>query len=116
MPITSKNLRCKHCKALPAPEHYERILTRVNLLEALCGHPLYVTSGYRCEQHNIAIGGAKKSRHVVGDAADVMCKDLTPRELYDICDADPILASGGLACSETFLHIDCHTRRRWLYR
>jgi len=33
--------------------------------------PVRVTSGYRCEELNKAIGGSSKSQHVKGEAADI---------------------------------------------
>lgn len=35
------------------------------------GRPIIVTSGYRCEKLNKAVGGAKNSQHKVGQAADI---------------------------------------------
>lgn len=35
------------------------------------GQPIIVTSGYRCERLNRAVGGASKSQHVKGQAADI---------------------------------------------
>lgn len=35
------------------------------------GKPLIVTSGFRCEKLNKAIGGAKSSQHCKGEAADI---------------------------------------------
>lgn len=35
------------------------------------GAPLIVTSGYRCPAHNAEVGGAAKSRHLLGCAADI---------------------------------------------
>lgn len=35
------------------------------------GRPIYVTSGYRCEALNRAVGGAARSQHLRGEAADV---------------------------------------------
>lgn len=34
------------------------------------GHPIHIVSGGRCRRYNAKIGGAKQSRHMVGDAAD----------------------------------------------
>lgn len=33
--------------------------------------PVLVNSGWRCEKHNIEVGGAKASRHMIGCAADI---------------------------------------------
>lgn len=35
------------------------------------GKPLRIVSGYRCVQHNAAVGGSRHSQHLVGRAADV---------------------------------------------
>lgn len=35
------------------------------------GKPIIVNSGYRCEALNKAIGGAKSSQHMLGEAADI---------------------------------------------
>lgn len=35
------------------------------------GSPIFVTSGYRCEALNKAVGGAKNSQHCKGEAADL---------------------------------------------
>lgn len=35
------------------------------------GKPLVVTSGFRCEKLNKAVGGAKTSQHCKGEAADI---------------------------------------------
>lgn len=46
------------------------------------GHPIEVTSGYRSERLNKAVGGKPNSQHLRGQAADLVCDDL--EELYDI--------------------------------
>lgn len=35
------------------------------------GLPIHVNSGYRCEQVNALVGGAKTSQHLKGEAADI---------------------------------------------
>ena len=35
------------------------------------GHPIHVSSGYRCPRLNKAVGGAETSQHVRGEAADI---------------------------------------------
>lgn len=59
------------------PRGYEYIsLTRLVLntlepLRELCGHPIQVTSGFRCEALNKAVGGVPNSQHVKGEAVDI---------------------------------------------
>lgn len=40
-------------------------------LRTAYGAPIIVTSGYRCERLNRAVGGATTSQHVKGQAADI---------------------------------------------
>ena len=35
------------------------------------GKPIRVNSGYRCPNHNLAVGGATGSQHLRGEAADI---------------------------------------------
>lgn len=49
------------------------------------GKPIRVTSGYRSERLNKAVGGKPNSQHMRGQAADLVCDDL--EELYDIIQA-----------------------------
>jgi hypothetical protein len=46
------------------------------------GRPFIVTSWYRPPAVNRAVGGAKYSRHLVGDAIDFICEGLTGNQLY----------------------------------
>ena len=39
------------------------------------GSPIRVTSGYRCETLNKAVGGVRTSQHLKGQAADIVCAD-----------------------------------------
>lgn len=41
-------------------------------VRALLGVPLRVTSGYRSPAVNAAIGGARQSQHMLGEAADIV--------------------------------------------
>ncbi len=41
-----------------------------------------IKSGYRCPTHNKAVGGAPKSRHMVGDAVDFIVREVPTKEVY----------------------------------
>jgi len=47
----------------------------INKTREACGFPLIVTSGARCENYNIKVGGAKASDHLKGLAADIQYKN-----------------------------------------
>ena len=70
------------CKALTAL--IEKVL---DPLREVYGKPIIVTSGYRCEKLNKAVGGAASSQHVKGEAADIRSVQDTPEEnkkLFDL--------------------------------
>ena len=39
------------------------------------GRPIIVTSGYRCKELNVAVGGARNSQHLKGQAVDIVSDD-----------------------------------------
>ena len=51
------------------------------------GKPIIVTSGYRCKELNKAVGGAAKSQHMSGEAADIRSVEDSKRankELFNL--------------------------------
>ena len=44
------------------------------------GKPIYVNSGYRCQELNRAVGGAVKSYHLYGRAADIRAAKIEDNE------------------------------------
>jgi len=72
----SERARVQGIDNTPTPEALENIKALMAGLEevrALLGKPMLISSGYRCPELNRAIGGAKKSAHVDGFAADFTC-------------------------------------------
>lgn len=60
----------------------QQLNSLINLVEKilqpvrdLYGKPITVTSGFRNEEVNRAVGGAKTSQHMRGEAADIKCSD-----------------------------------------
>ncbi len=43
----------------------------LDLFRAAWGTPVKINSGFRCPAHNAEVGGAAKSRHLLGCAADI---------------------------------------------
>lgn len=76
----NKQDRCAGCKLTKAvnrlPNGIEAALEAlaVNVLDPareILGRPIYVTSGFRCPFYNNAVGGVRKSQHILGEAADI---------------------------------------------
>ena len=77
------------------------------------GKSVAINSGNRCESYNAKIGGAKRSYHPRGRAADIVVKDVSAKEVH------PYLLSKysnqyGIGCYNSFTHIDTRTNfARW---
>ena len=72
-----------------------------------------VTSSYRCPIHNEEVGGAKKSQHLLGTAADIVVDGVPSCLVYQYLDRK-YPDKYGLGMYRTFTHIDVRKRRsRW---
>lgn len=100
---------CRHCGTVKIdPE----LVRRLQALRDEVGQPVIITSGYRCPEHNRAVGGAEQSQHLFGRAADIYVPKMDTEELAKI--ADKYFADGGLGVYDTFVHVDTRgTRVRW---
>lgn len=65
-------------------------------LRSYVGQPIIISSGYRCNQLNIKVGGAYASQHTLGEAADIRLP-LTSYTAWD----------------DNQRHTDMETARRW---
>ncbi|MCY1413690.1 Peptidase M15 [compost metagenome] len=88
----------------------QRLAEFLEHVRALVGRPILVTSGYRSPQLNQAIGGAARSSHMSGLAADINAPGLTPLELARSI-ADSELAFDQLILEfDAWVHIGLATR------
>jgi len=71
----SESAKRKGISNMPTPEHIENFkLLAENIFEPIRNHfgkPIYISSGYRSEALNKAVGGAKSSQHCKGEAIDI---------------------------------------------
>lgn len=56
-------------------ENINYTLTRLEEIRQKYGKPIYITSGYRCEELNRKVGGVRGSKHQKGLAADLRMTD-----------------------------------------
>ena len=72
-----------------ATAHLIRLVRQVlDPARSALGKPITVNSGYRCPQLNKAVGGAPKSYHLLGRAADITTNGCN-RRLYNILQSLP---------------------------
>lgn len=89
------------------------------LYTALNCSKIIVTSGYRCPEHDKAVGGTSSGQHTKGTAADVCCygQDGQPISSKTVCCKAQDLGFGGIAnitSSYQYTHLDVRTGYRWL--
>ena len=79
--------------------------------------PITITSGYRCITHNSRVGGATGSRHTKGDAADIVVKGVSPREVAKYAESIGIKGIGLYETSTDgfFTHIDTRPTKSFWY-
>ena len=81
------------------------------------GKPVHISSAYRCETWNKAVGGVSRSYHCYGQAADIKVEDTAPAEVAKYVESLGVL---GIGLYETdadgyFVHIDTRTSKSFWY-
>ena len=102
----------------------ETFMERLIELREKLDKPMVISSGYRSEAHNIAIGGSKNSAHLKGCAVDVVCSG---HLAYEIVKLAMELEFSGIGVKQNgvhakrFIHIDTMPRhsitspRPWIW-
>jgi uncharacterized protein YcbK (DUF882 family) len=117
-----REFECR-CGCSMPPDVRERVKELASALEVLrsaLGVPLHINSGYRCPARNRKVGGATRSRHLAGDAADLAARGYTGAEIAETIErliAEGALPEGGLGTygdRPSIAHYDLRGRRaRW---
>lgn len=83
----------------------------------LANVPLRINSGYRCPSYNEKVGGAARSKHKLGIAADLKPKGMSPEELHAVIEdlvKSKRIPEGGLGLYNSFVHYDIRSvKARW---
>ena len=89
--------------------------TMEEVREFMGSRPITVNSWYRDPATNRRVGGASRSRHLVGDAVDFVVQGIAPKEVQKSLD-DWWGSRGGIASASVFTHIDARGyKARWTY-
>ena len=107
------NCKCGHCSK-GASSMDPAVISLADDLREAFGSALLVVSAVRCKRHNKAVGGAKGSKHMTGQALDLRPLNGDIRGLQLL--AEQLNPDGGVGFYKTFVHIDSRGRRaRWGY-
>jgi zinc D-Ala-D-Ala carboxypeptidase len=112
--FTEEEIRCPCCCACNIHPDF---MFRLQRLRTYMARPFTINSAYRCKAHNLSIGGAKKSRHMNGIAADISIRGWTSREKYTCLKLAYGLGFRGIGIAPTFIHLDTRPdeEKLWVY-
>jgi uncharacterized protein YcbK (DUF882 family) len=110
--FSRSELQCHCCGRLQIDS---RLLDGLEKLRAQAGTPVVIHAGYRCPEHNAAVGGVPHSEHTLGLAADLALPSLSLPRMYELVLQVPQFAQGGIGVYDGgFLHVDVREHRaRW---
>ena len=109
--FTVKEFECK-CGKCKTTLIDSKLVTYLQLIRNHFGKPVVISSGYRCSAHNKAVGGAAKSNHMLGKAADIIIAGVDPKEVAKYAESIGVL---GIGVYKTFTHIDTRATKYFWY-
>jgi len=82
-----KNFKLKEfaCKCCQKVYLHSDLVDKLQRIRDHYGRPLIIVSGYRCPRHNRRVGGARRSYHLRGKAADIKIPGLPLESLAHFC-------------------------------
>lgn len=105
------------CKCCGRIDMQKSTLDMLEQAREIANIPFYITSGYRCEAHNRAVGGVQNSSHTLGYAADIKCNQETQK---NILEAVKKAGFQRIGVSNSFIHVDNDPSKpspaNWVYK
>ena len=101
--FSEAELACHHCGV---NECTQALVDALEAFRAVAGKPVVVSSAYRCPQHNADSGGAGKSEHVEGLAADIRVNGMTATELEAAARKIHAIRGIGRNDHQQYIHVD----------
>lgn len=100
----------------PPPDVVRRIWStagHMEMIRALLGKPILISSGYRCSELNKAVGGVANSAHMSGYAVDFTCPDYgSPYKVAMELANSPSISFDQLILEGTWIHISFDPKMR----
>ena len=98
-------------------ENIIELAENLQILRDYLKAPIRINSAYRSPEHNKSVGGASRSKHLLGQAADITSDGYTPKQVHETIEKlikDGSIKQGGLGSYNTFTHYDIRgTKARW---
>lgn len=90
----------------------EKLVAYLQQIREYFDKPVFINSGYRCQRHNAAVGGAIGSYHTKGMAADIRVEDVAPLTVAQYAQRIGVL---GIGLYDDFVHIDTRAGKSYWY-
>jgi len=100
------------CRGTGQLKLHPEALDALQALRDRLGKPLIVNSAYRSPEHNRAVGGAKRSKHMDGTAFDISMANHDPDSFERAAREVGFLGFGTYPRSN-FMHVDLGPARQW---
>lgn len=85
------------------------LVLKLEKLREAVGFKLIITSGYRSEEKNREVGGAKQSLHLEGKAVDISISGISPFGLYQLIKNAFLVGFTGIIVYPKHVHFDIRT-------
>lgn len=109
--FTAKEFEC-HCGRCFIQCIHPELVAKLEQLRKRIGLPITITSGFRCRDQNLTVGGKRFSQHLYGNAADIVVGNWKGDALAN--SASEFFDSIGVG--DKFIHVDLRKGvRRWRY-
>ena len=116
--FNAREFRCKCGKTHDTEINPNLVTNLEKLYRALSCSKIVVTSGYRCSDHDKAVGGNGTGQHTKGNAADIICYGqdgsiISTKKVA--CKAQDIgfRGIGNIDSTYTAIHVDVRTGGKW---
>ena len=116
----SPNFRVREFRCPDGTDEIKIDMALVRYLQEIrdwAGAAINIESGYRTPDYNERIGGATRSNHLDGKAADINCSSKSPLEIARKAESLGML---GIKCDDCddshYTHIDTRNSNKWYYR
>lgn len=117
--FTKEEFDCRDGSAMPAKvlENVKIVAKQLQILRDFVGKKITINSGYRSEKYNKKVGGAPKSQHLQGKAADITIEGMSPQKVAETLEnliKEGKIKQGGIGIYNTFTHYDIRgVKVRW---
>jgi hypothetical protein len=100
------------CRGTGQIKLHPEALDTLQALRDRLGKPLIVNSGYRSPEHNRAVGGATRSKHMNGTAFDIAMANHDP-DAFEAAAREVGFLGFGYYPRSGFMHVDLGPARSW---